>query len=178
VDLSLKYQLLIVRNYQLSSFIKQPKDIRLFFSEQEHYTLLSSLSERYTNQVLYDLGTYKGLSALALSSNPTNKIVSYDIGYFVEIQRPENVEFRIGNFFTDKEILTSPLIMFDVDPHDGKIEKRFLDWLGLNAYRGSVVFDDIHLNDEMKAFWASITQEKVDYTEIGHWSGTGLVILQ
>jgi len=161
----------------LSIFIRDPRDAELFYAKQEHYLLLSNLSVGYHNQTLYDIGTYRGLSALALSYNKTNKVVSYDIGYFVTINRPENVEFRIGNFFTDREILKSPLIMFDVDPHDGKVERQFVDWLVENSYKGRIIFDDIHLNNEMESFWNSLTQEKIDCTQYGHWSGTGMLIL-
>jgi hypothetical protein len=99
----------------------------MFHKKGEHYDLLSTLSEQYNGVKLYDIGTYKGLSALALSSNQKNLVISYDIGYFVTIKQPTNVEFRIGNFYYDKEMLSSPLIMFDIDPHDGFQEKKFIE---------------------------------------------------
>lgn len=162
----------------LIDYIIQEKHKNLFIEKEgkEHYSLLSKISNEYHNTILYDIGTYLGLSALALSSNQSNKIVSYDIGYFVEIERPENVEFRIGNFYTDHGLLKSPLIMFDIDPHNGKDEREFVDYLEKNNYKGIVIFDDIHLNVGMKQFWNSIIQEKHDYTYMGHWSGTGVVV--
>lgn len=164
----------------LLSFITN-ETCKNFFTEKEgreHYSFLSRVSQEYNHTTLYDIGTYRGLSALALSSNSTNKVISYDIGYFVEIMRPENVEFRIGNFYTDSELLKSPLIMFDIDPHNGKDEREFVNYLEQNSYKGVVIFDDIYLNDSMKEFWNSIQQEKHDYTHIGHWSGTGVVVFK
>ena len=160
----------------LDKYVKTHTDI--FHKKGEHYDLLSTISHNYSGIKIYDIGTYRGLSAVALSSNTDNLVVSYDIGYYIEVDRPNNVEFRIGNFYTDKEMLSSPLIMFDIDPHDGKQERVFVDNLINVGYKGTVIFDDIHLNEGMKQFWSSITQEKHDYTQYGHWSGTGIVIFK
>jgi hypothetical protein len=160
----------------LDKYVKTHTDI--FHKKGEHYDLLSTISHNYSGIKIYDIGTYRGLSAVALSSNTNNLVVSYDIGYYIEVDRPNNVEFRIGNFYTDKEMLSSPLIMFDIDPHDGKQERVFVDNLINVGYKGTVIFDDIHLNEGMKNFWSSITQEKHDYTHLGHWSGTGIVIFK
>jgi hypothetical protein len=159
----------------LASYIKDKGDNDLFYAEKEHYTLLSMVSKEYNNTILYDIGSYKGLSAIALSSNQNNLIISYDIEYLLKVDRPKNVEFRIGDFYNDKQLLRSPLIMFDIDPHDGLQEKKFVGYLSSNNYKGTVIFDDIHLNDGMKDFWSSVTQQKQDYTDLGHWSGTGVV---
>jgi hypothetical protein len=158
------------------SFCKSQEDYNLMCDPNEHYMLLSYLSYQYNNVNIFDLGSYRGFSAIALSSNPTNKIISYDIDYFLDIlDRPKNVEFRIGDFFTELDILSSPLIMFDVDPHDGEIEFEFIEWLSKKQYKGSVIFDDIHLNSNMRNFWKNIKQDRIDLTEFGHWSGTGMV---
>jgi hypothetical protein len=160
----------------LDKYVKTHTNI--FHKKGEHYDLLSTISHNYSGVKIYDIGTYRGLSAVALSSNVNNLVISYDIGYYVEVDRPDNVEFRIGNFYTDKEMLSSPLIVFDIDPHDGKQERVFVDNLISVGYKGKVLFDDIHLNEGMKQFWSSITQEKQDYTQYGHWSGTGVVIFK
>ena len=168
-------QMNLISDPELRKFIKNETDRELFYSAKEHYTLLSTLSRQYNGVRIYDLGSYKGLSALALSSNQNNMVISYDIVYGVQIDRPENVEFRVGNFYNDFQLLNSPLIMLDVDPHDGLFERNFVDNLVRNNYKGTVICDDIHLNDGMKTFWDSVTQEKTDITEYGHWSGTGMI---
>lgn len=160
----------------LDKYLKQHTEI--FHKEGEHYDLLSTISHEYSGVKIYDIGTYRGLSAIALSSNPRNLVISYDIGYFVETLRPDNVEFRVGNFYHDSEMLNSPLIMFDIEPHDGLLERNFVDSLINQSYKGTVLFDDIHLNDGMKQFWTSVTQEKHDLTHVGHWSGTGIVVFK
>ena len=64
--------------------------------------------------------------------------------------------------------------MYDTN-HDGVHEKLFYEWLIRINYSGIILFDDIHLNREMKYFWESIKHKKEDITHIGHFSGTGVV---
>lgn len=141
----------------------------------EHYTLLTALSHCFSDSVIFDVGTFRGSSALALSSNQNNRVVTYDVSDLITHDLPENVEVKIGDYKEDAELLTAPLIVFDVDPHDGVLEQELVDFLVANNYQGVVVFDDINLNEDMQAFWASLTQEKYDISDKGHWSGTGIV---
>ena len=41
--------------------------------------MIAHLSTRFNNSTIFDIGTNKGYSALALSCNPSTRIVSYDI---------------------------------------------------------------------------------------------------
>lgn len=168
-------------NYKLKEYLKNIDDLTQenFFKSpgHEHYTLLTHLSYQFENEVLYDIGTFRGLSALALSSNSKNKVISYDIKNTLEITLPENVFFTIGNFYDDPGLLGSPLIFFDVDPH-GEIEKIFIDYLVKNNYNGIVIFDDIRSCSKLMKIWDSITVEKIDITNIGHASGTGIVFFE
>ena len=141
----------------------------------EHYKLLAYISHMYNNTTIYDIGSYLGYSAVALSMNQTNQVVSYDIDWFIKVGRPHNVEFRVGDCFKDPLLLKSPFIVVDVDPHNGMWEKQFVEYLEKNEYKGNVFFDDIHLNEGMQKFWDELKQPKDDLTEFGHWSGSGLV---
>jgi hypothetical protein len=62
--------------------------------------------------------------------------------------------------------------------HNGDFEQEFVDHLIKIKYKGLVMFDDIYLNYEMRKFWEGLKNEKFDLTEIGHFSGTGLVIFK
>ena len=169
----------LIPDHLMSKYIKRQQDYEWFYAPMgnlgEHYTLLSSLSRYFNDAVLYDLGTHRGLSALALATNPNNKVVSYDIENYLNVDNPGNIDFRIGNFFEDLNIFESPLIMMDIDPHDGMIERKAIDWLADNDYKGVLVMDDINLNPDMRNLWESISLEKYDITDKGHWSGTGIV---
>lgn len=148
---------------------------------QEHYKLLAHFSTLINNQIILDIGTYKGCSSLALSYNVENKVKSFDIGNFRKITgNPDNVEFIIADF-TDNEykqlVLDSSLILLDTD-HTGPYEHKVYKYLKEINWVGYLLLDDINLNKEMKEFWNSIELEKYDITPYGHWSGTGLVIFK
>lgn len=155
---------------------------RQYFLEQagvEHYKLLGYLSTLFSGVQLVDVGTYQAASAVALAHNPDNKVLSYDIDQstvWFQAQLP-NIEYRLTNilFGQDTVLINTPLIFLDT-AHTGEFEKLFYDKLCSVGYKGILVADDIHLNDPMKAWWASIQQPKYDVTKYGHHSGTGVVL--
>ena len=144
---------------------------------KEHYRLIAHLSTRFDRSIIFDIGTNKGYSALALSYHPSNVVVSYDIVECKELRFPEQLdrlEYCIGDVLKDPRLLSSPLIMLDTN-HDGAFENEFYAFLKKNNYRGWLFLDDIHLNAAMIRFWHGITEPKVDLTDLGHFSGSGLV---
>jgi hypothetical protein len=144
-------------------------------SSREHYRLLIYVSSLFSKQTLFDIGTYRCVSAAALSANFKNKVISYDLIQVLP-SNPilPNVEYAIGNCTLDKRLKDSPFMFFDVG-HDGTFEKIFYVHLKSIEYKGFVMCDDIHLNDPMKEWWKNITEEKYDLSSKGHWSGTGLI---
>lgn len=150
-------------------------------SGREHYRLLSLLSFEFNNNVILDIGTHHGASAVALSFNSQNTIKSYDIQNFKKIPDfnfPKNIQFTIGDILNEKELIKkSQLIFIDVD-HLGIFEKKFLDLLKEINYIGITIWDDIYLNDAMKKFWYEDckNENKIDVSYLGHWSGTGAII--
>lgn len=149
---------------------------KLITAEKEHYKLLAFLSKQVNNSIIFDIGSYRGLSAIAMAANSSNKVISYDIGNFIEVNTPSNVEFKIGNCLEELSMSLSPLICLDVDPHDGIFELEFVEWLESHKFKGLLVLDDIFKNQAMTDFWSGIKQEKYDITAFGHHSGTGLVV--
>jgi hypothetical protein len=148
----------------------------------EHYKLLGYISSIINNETLLDVGTYKGCSALALATNPKNQVKSFDVkaGLRNIESVPENVEFIIDNILDIRYkdlILSSNFIILDTD-HLGPFEYEFYNYLKSINWVGSLLIDDINLNHAMRTFWNSIEQEKHDITEIGHHSGTGLIIFK
>lgn len=170
----------VIAQVDLSRFLPHvPPDYRDFFPGEpgrEHYKLLAHLSTLFTGVTIVDIGTDAGCSAMALSYNPANRVVSYDLvnRRRADIQLP-NVEFRVRDALADAdEWFASPLISLDV-AHDGTYEDVFYAHLSKAGYKGLLVLDDVYLNDEMKRFWGTITHQKADITAVGHWSGTGIV---
>jgi predicted nicotinamide N-methyase len=141
----------------------------------EHYRLLVYISQLYKGVTLLDIGSYQGSSAIALSFNKKNKVISYDIVHQPKIQEIKipNIKFIKGDVLKDE--ITAPFIILDTY-HDGTFEQKFVDYLEKINYKGLVMFDDIYLNNEMTNFWDGLKNEKYDLTEIGHHTGTGIAI--
>lgn len=179
-----KEELLKIDLTQQSELVIDP-EFRAYFIDtigNEHYMLLAYFSTKYNSCSLLDIGSYKGCSALALSYNNTNKVVSFDIrpGLKRLHKCPDNVEFIVGDVMDPSYlelVLSSPFILLDTY-HDGIFEKAFYDYLKQNKYSGILMLDDIKLNKEMMNFWEGIDNEKLDVSEFGHHSGTGLVMFK
>jgi hypothetical protein len=144
----------------------------------EHYRLLMKISTFFNGKTLYDIGTYQGSSALALAHNDTNFVLSFDIALndiAPKLKKP-NMNFMLGDVLNiDMEgVSKSPFVMLDTT-HDGSYEHRFYHMLKYNNFKGLLFLDDIYLNDAMRMFWDSITEPKYDLTNIGHFSGNGIV---
>jgi hypothetical protein len=166
----------------LAGHVANPEHLRYFLDTdfREHYRLIAYLSSRFENSLIFDIGTNKGYSALALSYNPSNRVISYDIAECKELHAADQltrIEFRLGDVLSDARLLSAPLIMLDTN-HDGSFECVFYDFLKKHHYRGWLFLDDIHLNTAMIRFWSDITEPKEDLTDLGHWSGSGLVAFQ
>jgi hypothetical protein len=144
----------------------------------EHYRLLKYVSLQYDNIIILDLGTACGHSALALSQNKTNKIITYDLNKRSNLlDNIDNVERVLldCNLMNNDIIESAKIILLDVDPHNGDQEIEFYYKLKNTNFRGILLCDDININEGMKEFWETINEEKYDISELGHFSGTGLV---
>lgn len=136
-----------------------------------YYRLLNYISKG--NKLVYDIGTYKGSSAIAMSS--AKKVVSYDIENLRQlVKKPKNVTFKIGEAMEDKNILKADVIYLDTY-HDGVYELKFINFLREGSFKGVLIMDDIRLNRDMLRLWYSIKEHKEDLTDIGHMTGTGIV---
>jgi hypothetical protein len=65
----------------------------------------------------------------------------------------------------------------DIDPHNGTLEMKLVEFLRDNDWKGVLILDDI--NDPpwraMRQMWEKIDVVKYDVTSIAHASGTGIV---
>lgn len=166
----------------LSNYLANEEYRGYFLKEKgENYKLIYHIVSQFNGELLFDIGTNRGSSSIAMSSNPNNRVISYDIVNILQLNhRPNNVEYRIDDFTKDqyvKEVLSSPFIMLDTD-HDGPFEYKTYNHLNNIGWKGYLLLDDIYLNEEMKGFWNHIDRPKMDLTDIAHWSGTGLVVFQ
>ncbi len=169
-----------VRNLDISELENQSINKNDWLSSgQSEYRLYAYLSTFFNQSIILDVGTRTGGSALALSHNPTNKVISYDLveqGATQAINK-ENIEFKIQDFREDDLNWNHvSIIMIDVDPHDGIKEVEMMEFLEEQGWSGLILLDDIGPAwPDVEYMWESITEPKLDVSEVGHMSGTGLV---
>lgn len=174
----------------LDSLVKYlPHDIDQFqASSGEPYKFYAYISTLINNKTILDVGTRMGLSALALSYNDSNKVISYDLlEQGASRIKKDNLEFKIMDFRSDDTLNYNniDIIVIDVDPHDGIQEVAMLSFLRNKNWKGVLILDDILNNwvspvpganpEAMYNFWNELQDEKYDLTDVAHYSGTGLV---
>jgi predicted O-methyltransferase YrrM len=173
-----------VRKINLDYFDNQKDMFPHLIEPDNHFRFLTYISKLYDNILILDLGTLHGFSCISLAQNLNNKVQTYDIStdrYFGEnlksITEKYNVIYKNMDANSENgDVLNSAKIIFlDIDPHEGSQEIRFYEKLLQINFKGILLCDDIRLNDGMKNFWNRIEKEKYDLSDIGHWSGTGLV---
>ena len=164
-----------------------------YYSEKsgvQEYRLYSYLTTFFNNIVILDIGTLDGRSAIALSHNTNNQVISYDIHNYINnnnhiIYDKKNIKFNIKNVFDDLNedfIKNVKIVMIDID-HYETIETLILNKLKELKFSGLVILDDITkhpepiVNECMNRLWNSIQDKKYDFTSYGHWSGTGVVVI-
>lgn len=138
-----------------------------------YYHLLSSMSD---HQLILDIGTYRGFSAFAFgAANLTNKVHSFDVADYREIELPENVTFHnVGGLDIHPDLIKkADIILLDVDPHDGGQEKAIFEHIKKSGFSGKLICDDINLNAGMRSWFDSIEEDKEELS--WHHSGTGIV---
>ena len=146
---------------------------------QSEYRLYAWLSSQFDKSIILDVGTRTGGSALALSHNENIQVISYDLQEQGASQiKKNNIEFKIQDFREDDSLNWDhvSIIMLDVDPHDGVQEEEMMEFLEDKGWKGILLLDDIGPQwPEVEDLWNRITYPKINVTEVGHLSGTGLV---
>ena len=159
-------------------------------SGAQEYRLYSYLSTLFDNITILDIGTLDGRSAVALSHNENNKVISYNIVDDIcspnhIIYSKKNLLFNIKNVLDDLNeefIKNVKIVMIDID-HYEKNEILIINKLKELNFSGMIILDDItHHGDPvinmcMNRLWSNITDVKYDVTKYAHWSGTGIVII-
>jgi predicted O-methyltransferase YrrM len=158
-------------------------------SGQQEYHLYSYLSIFFNNTTILDIGTLNGRSAVSLSHNDTNQVISYNINDDIrnpkhKIYTKPNIEFRIKDVLedlTEEFIKKIKIIVIDID-HFETIETKIIKKLDELKFSGIILLDDIHhpdpeMNACMQKLWNNLPYRKIDITRYAHWSGTGVVFM-
>lgn len=158
-----------------------------------HYRLLAALVEELRPRLVVEIGTFTGLSALAmLSVLPADgRLVTIDVipwnkisGTF--LRNSDFAEGKLTQILCDlgdsqtctlhSQVLCDADLIFVDGPKDGVFERELLqnfDLLGLKV-GALIAFDDIRIWNMLR-IWQEIARPKLDLTGLGHWTGTGLV---
>lgn len=145
----------------------------------EHYKLLAYISTQVKKGSIVEIGTNDGAGALALSFGG-RKVETFDL---IDICHPyvkEVVKFTIAEGSNSIDAAKKAKVVFIDTAHHGDFEMEVLKALIADNNKPVLIFDDIHLNSAMKQFWAEAQKlglDCQDWTDIGHWSGTGVVFL-
>jgi predicted O-methyltransferase YrrM len=159
----------------------------------EHYRLLAALVKLLQPKWVVEIGTFRGMSALALKKflPSAGKIDTFDIVPWESVPdtflRPEDFEDdrlrqQIGDlsdpavFELNRSLIQQTEMLFVDGPKDGIFERKLLQQLETVDFHKPLllVMDDIRFWN-MLAIWQDIARPKLDLTSFGHWSGTGLV---
>jgi predicted O-methyltransferase YrrM len=159
----------------------------------EHYRLLAALVKLLQPKRVVEIGTFRGLSALALKKflPAAGRIATFDVVPWDSLSdtclqeedfADDRLRQQIGDlsdaavFELHRSLIQETELLFVDGPKDGIFERKLLQQLETVDFHKPllVVMDDIRFWN-MLAIWQDIAQPKLDLTSFGHWSGTGLV---
>jgi predicted O-methyltransferase YrrM len=161
----------------------------------QEYRLYSYLTTFFNNTTILDIGTFQGRSAVSLSHNETNTVITYDIEskWIVDVPNKndifkltskKNIIFRLKNVMDDltQTLLENvKIIVIDIDHYETN-EREIIDKLFELNYSGIIILDDIvHPQQDMyiamQRLWNNLPYPKIDFTKYAHGSGTGVILM-
>lgn len=156
----------------------------------EHYAFLDGLARIVQPDLVLDVGTYHGASALAMARH-ARTVVTYDIVALDDIGNAykgltidhKNVQQVLGDLAEDafyesqvELIRTADLVLVD-GPKDGVFEYQVVPRLVQDMKQGSIlILDDIRFANMVK-LWKSLDKPRLDVGCFAHSSGTGVVFI-
>ena len=160
----------------------------------EHYQLLAALMQVLKPNLVLEIGTAAGLSALALKKYlpATSRMVTFDVVPWKNFSDHalRDADFADGRLEQVVADLSDPAVarryasllnnadfLFIDAAKDGRLEPALFDnFATIGLKEGAVLFlDDIRML-VMLPLWRRIALPKIDLTSFGHWSGTGMVL--
>lgn len=186
------------------SELQRRKNMPAFLTQWpgEHYLLLAALVRLLQPAQVIEIGTFTGIGTLSLRRYLPEgaNIATFDIVPWQQLPHTCFIasDFIASDFIASdfnrgtitqyvadladpaialkhRDLLASASLIFIDGPHDGPTEYRMLEALQAVPFKTPplLVFDDIKL-PTMLRFWRDLPYPKLDFTSLGHWSGTGL----
>lgn len=158
----------------------------------EHYRLLAGLVQVLKPEVVVEIGTAEGLSALSLlkylpyggrlitfdlipwNAYPNSCLIAEDFRDGRLTQKTEDLG-NLAAFEKHRELIGEADLVFVDAAKDGRLEHKLVSNFRTVRYKKKpvFVFDDIRLWN-MLSVWRQIPWPKLDLTSFGHWCGTGI----
>ena len=164
-------------NRQSEPFL--PLEVRETSRGGDYYRTLAYISNHFQDSLIFDIGSGHGFSALALSYEQSNRVISYDLdrsrGLEIKEKEKGNLKYLIGDALSDETLTLASIIYLDTY-HDGEFEKKVIDQLISEKWDGLLIMDDILDYPGLKAVWDAIELPKYNITKYGHFSGFGIVL--
>ena len=162
------------------------------------YQLYAFLSTLFDDKIILDIGSQCGNSALSLSYNESNHVRSYEIDsghpsiqFCQHTISRDNITWKNYDFREDEsrdgvcqiDYDKVAIILIDIDPHGMKVagkeeELRMIEHVLEKGWSGVIILDDIYKGCQKQDFWNELSipgWTKIDVTELGHSSGTGIL---
>lgn len=157
----------------------------------EHYKLLAAIVKLKQPNVVVELGTHLGYSALCMKKflPAGGTIHTFDVipwhGFANTILKETDFDAQLVQHTDDltipahaakhQQLLQEADIIFMDALKDGKQEYLFLENFARLQFNKKclMIMDDIRLWN-MLDIWFNLDKPKLDLTSFGHWSGTGL----
>jgi predicted O-methyltransferase YrrM len=156
----------------------------------EHYRLLHGFGQVLNPDLVVEVGTYRGASALVLSE-VASSVVTYDVVGIDDqpdapveaFKQAANVGQRLGDlkdrayFQSQAELLGAADMIFVDGPKDGVFEQSFVPKLLMIAKPGAfILLDDVRFRC-MRSLWQGLDAARIDVGAFGHASGTGVIFV-
>jgi len=163
-------------------FIRGYSHVDFTSSTNMYFNFLKYISDFFENEIILDIGTYAGHSALVLSLNGKNKVESFDVKNIMTSEEITNIsrdfnikflEFRAQDIPLEK-YEKAKIIFLDII-HNGCEEREVFEIILKSGFNGILICDDINFNSEMESFWNGIILPKTDKI-IDRESGFGAIL--
>jgi len=140
-----------------------PEYVEYMLYPNSYYRAFAVMIKMFGYKKIIEVGTQDGASAIALSKH-AELVTTYDIGDLGKfINSNDKIEkIKLGNSMDciNLDYDSYDLVFIDID-HAGIVEPLIHQKLS-KEYKGFVLYDDIFINDQMKSFWSSINNNKIE----------------
>lgn len=145
-----------------------------------YYRFFYALTKELKPDLVLELGTHTGISALCLASGCSEaKIITVDHNsYLLEECKRTNIEYRLHDSLQKIDLKDKIDILFIDTNHDGKRPLEEYKLYIENVKEGGLIFfDDVYLFDCMKKFWEEFNPDYIKFDLPVHGgAGFGVII--